>query len=222
MAFVGKRHVLLVGLLLYAVQVTTADSWPGAVIKEVFSESREHFVRVVPGDSVGDTWGFAGAKKGKYAVAEVYRRDKNRSYLFVREIRLLNPVAPVEFFVSNHGHLVTLDNWHNVGYGKVVSLYGPDGNLVRSYELGDLFSSKEIEDFPRSVSSIRWHDGPAYIRQDQKTLMIQIKPNDGGTLVFGLDAGDYKYCEYQSASYRCRNANADRQWLPNAKMSLKD
>jgi hypothetical protein len=30
----------------------------------------------------------------------------------------LNPVAPVEFLVADNGHLVTIDNWHNVGYAK--------------------------------------------------------------------------------------------------------
>ena len=41
-----------------------ADSWPQPQTKEVFSESREYFVRVIPGESLGDTIGFAGARKG--------------------------------------------------------------------------------------------------------------------------------------------------------------
>jgi hypothetical protein len=80
------------------------------------------FRAVTPGESLGDTVGFAGAKKGKYAAAEFYRRHPDRSYRLVAEARLLNPVAPVEFFVSNDGRLATIDNWHNIGYGKVVSI----------------------------------------------------------------------------------------------------
>jgi hypothetical protein len=37
------------------------DSWAAARTREVFSESREYFVRVIPGESLGDTFGFAGA-----------------------------------------------------------------------------------------------------------------------------------------------------------------
>jgi len=69
-------------------------------------------------------------------------------------VTLLNPVAPVEFFVSDQGYLITLDNWHNMGYGKVLALYGPDGAPIKSYELKDLFSEEEISRFEHSVSSI--------------------------------------------------------------------
>jgi len=71
-----RRPVLtsfLVALLLEALPAR-ADSWAGPVTKEVFSASREYFVRVVPGKSVGDTFGFAGEKKGPYARAEFFRR----------------------------------------------------------------------------------------------------------------------------------------------------
>jgi hypothetical protein len=96
-------------------------------VSEVFSDSREYFVRIVPGDSFGDVQGFRGDKKGRYASAEFYRRAADRSYRLVAEAGLPNPVAPVEFFVANSGHLATLDNWHNVGYGKVVAIYDARG-----------------------------------------------------------------------------------------------
>jgi hypothetical protein len=110
-------------LTLFAPLDAKADSWAAPRIRESFSESREYFVRVIPGESIGDVVGFAGSKKGKYARAEFYRRNKNRSYKLTAEIMLFNPVAPVEFFVSDGGRLVTVDNWHNVGYGNVVSIY---------------------------------------------------------------------------------------------------
>jgi hypothetical protein len=53
------------------------------------------------------------------------------SYKPLKEIELVNPVAPVEFFVSNDRYLATLDNWHNRGYGKVVAFYSPDGNHIK-------------------------------------------------------------------------------------------
>jgi len=217
------RHVLFKGFLLcMLLSVTTlaarADDWPGSQTKEVFSASREYFVRVIPGESLGDTFGFAREKKGKYAAAEFYRRHQDRSYRLVAEAVLLNPVAPVEFFVSNDGRLATIDNWHNVGYGKVVSIFDSRGKVVQSYELSDLFQDEEIKAFGRSVSSIHWRNGPAYIRQDQKTLLITVK--SGGDFLFGLETGRFKYCEYLEKTYRCRNTNRPREWMPNSRVQL--
>jgi hypothetical protein len=210
---------LLLGTVLSLTTIPVrADDWAAPQMKEVFSASREYFVRVTPGESLGDTFGFAGQKKGKYAAAEFYRRHQDRSYRLVTEVVLLNPVAPVEFFVSNDGRLATIDNWHNIGYGKVVSIYDPRGKVVQSYELSDLFQDEEIKAFGRSVSSIHWRKGPAYIRQDQKTLLITVK--SGGDFLFGLETGRFKYCEYQEKIYRCRNTNQPREWMPNIRVPL--
>jgi hypothetical protein len=203
---------------LLSVTEVRGDDWAGPQTKEAFSASREYFVRITPGESLGDTVGFAGQKKGKYAAAEFYRRQQDRSYRLVAETVLLHPVAPVEFFVSNEGRLATIDNWHNLGYGKVVSIHDSLGKVVRSYELSDLFQGREIDAFVRSVSSIHWRNGPAYIRPDQKTLLITIK--SGGDLLFGLETGRFKYCEYHEQIYRCRNTNQPREWLPDSKMPL--
>jgi hypothetical protein len=210
--------LLLSVLLLLAPPVGNADSWPGPTIKEVFSESREYFVRVLPGESLGDTSGFAGQKKGRYATAEFYRRGRDRSYHLVAEVSLLNPVAPLEFFVSDHGRLATVDNWHNVGYGKVVSIYDSRGQALRSYELRDLFHLEEIKSFSHSVSSIHWRNGPVYIRQDQKTLLITVR--SGADFLFGLESGRYQYCENYENAYRCRIASQPREWLPHSKVQL--
>jgi len=126
------------------------------------------------GRELGDANGFAGAPKGAYAKAMFYHRQGDGSYGLGATVTLLNPVAPVEFFVSDQGYLITLDNWHNMGYGKVLALYGPDGAPIKSYELKDLFSEEEISRFEHSVSSIWWHKGPAYVDEDQKVLFISL------------------------------------------------
>lgn len=195
-----------------------ADSWARPGIQELFSESREYFVRILPGESLGDTFGFAGAKKGRYATAEFYRRAKDRSYQLVTEATLVNPIAPVEAMVGNDGHLVTIDNWHNMGHGKVVSIYDSHGIPIRSYELRELFQPDEIERFPVSVSSIHWRSGPVYIRGDQKTVLITVR--SGADIVFGLESGRFKYCESHNKFYRCRIANDPREWMPNSRVEL--
>lgn len=204
--------------LLLLSAVAQADSWAGPQTREVFSESREYFVRVIPGQSLGDVVGFSGAKKGDYARADFYRRTEDRGYELTKEISLLNPIAPVEFFVADNGHLATVDNWHNVGYGEVISVFDAKGKLIRSWTLADLFQSEEIERFSHSVSSIHWRDGPAYIRQDQKTLLLTHK--SGGDFPFGLESGRYKYCEYHEKVYRCRNSSEPRKWQPGNSIEL--
>jgi hypothetical protein len=199
--------LLLAGLVAPAAQ---ADSWARPVVREVFSKSREFFVRVVPGESVGETPGFAGAPRGRHATAEFYRRQADRSYRLVAETTLLNPVAPVEFFVSNAGRLVTVDNWHSLGYGNVLAIYDASGKPLRHFELKDLFLPDEIQRFPHSVSSIHWRNGAMYLREDQTTLLVTVR--SGADFLFGLESGRFQYCEPQGKSFRCRNDGRLNEW----------
>jgi hypothetical protein len=105
------------------------DDWPGAMPFQVFSKSAKYFVRVIPGESIGDTIGFAGARKGKFAQALYYALQADRSYKLLHEIGLQNPVAPVDLLLSDRGYFIAFDNWHNLGFGKVVAIYAPTGKL---------------------------------------------------------------------------------------------
>ena len=189
-----------------------ADSWANPQVREVFSANRDHFVRVSPGGNIGATVGFEGAAKGAHATAEYYRRQPDRSYRLMQTATLVNPVAPIDVFVSNDGRLVTVDNWHNRGYGKVLAVYDAAGRPVRAYELTDLFAKDEIDGAMRSVSSIHWHAGPVYLNSDQRTLYMMIE--SGRDLVLGVETGRYAYCEPHPTEYLCRTSNAGRRWLP--------
>lgn len=137
-------------------QVAYSDDWVGPYEREVFSPSGNLKVRIVPGKSYGDQFGFLGAPKGPYATAELYSKSGMDSYKPTRSFTLLNPVAPVDVFLTDSGRVITLDNWHNMGYGKVVVLYDLSGSVIRAYSLQDLFAPTDIKQFRRSVSSIRW------------------------------------------------------------------
>lgn len=201
-------RVLLTVLLLALPAL--GDSWAAPRETEVFSPSREYFVRITPGESIGETQGFAGGKMGAHARAEFFQRGGNdRSYRFVREIELLHPVAPVDFFVADDGTLFTLDNWHNVGYGDVVAIYNADGKLVRNYRLADLFTAAEIDRMPHSVSSIWWHKGPKYLQPEKKTLYVMIDDKDGLSVEFLTD-GTYRFCGGGNLNYKCWTSAATR------------
>jgi hypothetical protein len=203
--------VVLVMLTMAGVVVSWADQWPAPQTREVWSQSRDYFVRVIPGTGIGETVGFRGAPTGPPATAELYRRASDRSYRLAWTVSLLNPVAPIDMFLTDRGYLVTLDNWHNMGYGKIVAFYSPDGKLVRSHALDDLFSAAEIDKLPRSVSSIWCRKQVAYVRADQQSLYVSA--DDGGReFIFETETGAYQFCETRDGAYRCRSSNDHRQW----------
>jgi hypothetical protein len=159
-----------------------------------------------PGESWGETWGFKGAKIGKHAQAVFFHEQPDKSYRLERTVELLNPVGPVDIFVSNNGDLITLDNWHNRGYGVVLALYHFDGKLVKAYKLADLFPKKELDSFPESISSILWHKGPTYINDDQKNFYMGYREApDYRDLTLDLAHGSVRLCA-GGQKYHC--------WLP--------
>jgi hypothetical protein len=138
-----------------------ADSWPGAVPAGVSSPDGKTLVRVLPGSNIGAVFGFAGAKGGPNGQAVYYRLGSDDKFARYQAIELLNPVAPIFFAVSNAGELVTFDNWHNMGHGKVIVVYGANGKVLRSYELAEIYSPQEVERFQQSVSSRWWRCDPS-------------------------------------------------------------
>ncbi|HEY7477534.1 MAG TPA: hypothetical protein VIB62_04775 [Actinomycetota bacterium] len=169
-----------------------ADSWPGPTAFTVFSESGRYFVRFLPGESVGDTVGFAGSPRGPYATALLYELQRDRAYRLLHEIRLVHPVSPLNALVADDGHFVTLDNWHNVGFGKVVAIYAPTGALVRGYELTGLYRVEKLEKIPRSVSSRYWRCAPVhFVEREQKS--VYVPEALGGHFVFTLATGAMRY-----------------------------
>jgi hypothetical protein len=203
--------VLLVVLAAVGPGRARGDQWPAPQAREVSAPSREYFVRVIPGKGIGETVGFRGAPTGPPATAELYRRARDRSYRPVWTVSLVNPVAPIDVFLTDRGYLATLDNWHNMGYGQVVAFYSPAGVLIRAYTLGDLFRAAEVDALQKSVSSIWWRKPLAYVRSDQQTLLVSID-GAGRELLFEIETGAYQYCEPRVGTRRCRSASEPRQW----------
>jgi hypothetical protein len=179
--------------LLLAANNGWSDDWAGARPFHVFIESAKYFVRVTPGESVGDTVGFAGTRKGKFAQALYYALQADRSYKLLHEIRLQNPEAPVDLLLSDRGHFITFDNWHNLGFGKVVTIYAPTGKLVRSYELNQLYSVAPLEKIPTSVSSRHWRCQPIHFVEPKEQKSVYVPEVLGGYFVFSLATGEMVY-----------------------------
>ena len=186
------KKAAALGALLFA-RVLLADDWPGQQVMNIFSDDGSHFVRILPGESLGDTFGFAGAAKGAYAKAELYERQPNRSYALVADIQLVNPIGPIEAMLANSGHLITFDNWHNAGYGKVIALYDPRGKLIKAYELEQLYDEARLGKIPMSISSRWWrcrHMGWVDPPQQTKVFVFE---HLGGNFAFRFADGGFEY-----------------------------
>jgi hypothetical protein len=199
----ARRRVVLTAALVSALAGLVAaparpDDWPGPRPVGVFSADGARFARIVPGSAVGDTVGFAGAAKGPYARAELYARQADRAYRLVADVTLANPVAPVEALISNDGHLIALDNWHNAGYGAVVAIYDPAGRLRGSWRLEDLYDAKRLADIPRSVSSRWWRCAPTGFVDPSTQRQVYVPERLGGTFVFTLATGAFTYAAGQA------------------------
>lgn len=179
---------------ILAVAITLrADDWAGPVMTHVFSGDGRRFVKVIPGKSIGDTYGFSGSPKGPWATAEIYEQRKDKAFVLVARITLRNPVAPVDVLVSNTGAFMTLDNWHNVGYGEVVAIFHANGQLLRSFRLTDLIAESELGAVPTSVSSRWWRCKPMGFSDPDKQTTVYVADFRGGNFVFDLTRGTYKY-----------------------------
>jgi hypothetical protein len=179
-----------------------ADDWPAASVQNVFSENGRYFVRIVPGQGIGDTVGFAGAPTGRYAHGEFYIRQANRSYLLAADVVLQNPVSPTDALVTNGGYLVTFDNWHNLGYGKAVAIYQPGGRLVRAFTLEQLYASDRLTKLPLSVSSRWWRCAPHGFVDPGGQTEIYVFEHFGGTFTFKVQTGAFEYHPGQTACTR--------------------
>jgi hypothetical protein len=121
----------------------------------------------------------------------LYRRGKEKSYELESQWDLVNPVAPVNFFVSDSGALITFDNWHNMGYGKVVAIYNNRGQLIQSITLEDMYPQQLLEKISRSVSSRWWRGKINHFINNQ--MEFYVSDTVGGNFIFNMKSGAFKY-----------------------------
>lgn len=194
LSHVTAMSLIIVGLTLHA-SPSLADQWLAPKPQHVVSANGKYLVWIVPGESLGDTLGFEGSKKGAYARAEFYEKQTDRSFKLIADVFLQNPIAPVNILLNDQGYLITFDNWHNAGYGKVVAIYTPGGVPLRSHELEALYSAKRVEEIPRTVSSRHWlsnNFGFFTATNDPKVYAYDFR---GGLFLFDLPSGTFEYLE---------------------------
>lgn len=187
-----RAGAFALGVCVLAGPRILADDWPQARPITIFTAAADRFLRILPGRSVGDLVGFSGSPKGPYASAEMYVRQPDRSYRFTGAATLVNPVAPVNALLAPGGAFITFDNWHNLGYGKVVAIYRADGTPVRTYTLEDLYRTRDLSSVPTSVSSRAWRCAPFFFVTPEG-LEAYTGEFLGGEFVFNMKDGSFRY-----------------------------
>ncbi len=183
--------------LLFSLSAT-ADKWGQPSLSSAISEDSTIIVRITPGD------GFMHIDAEiKHAVADVYLWNGTTGYDFHRRVNLVNPAAPLEVFVDNNGYIITLDNWYKTGYGNAVVIYDPSGDVVKAYELTELFTDRvEFNKLSRSVSSLHW-----------RCRGLDAELNHGYFYVPHMLGGSFRF-DYKKGKYerimpdeRCKNGS---------------
>lgn len=153
---VRQALIFALAMLVAVASDAYADEWPQPTESGVISPDGRIAVLLTQGTSWGEVWGFAGSPVGQHARSRFFRLEGDeRTYSLYQELEPLNPVAPVFAAVSNDGALVTLDNWHNMGFGPVLAIYSPSGAVIHSYTLEELYRPEQIGKFVRAFR----HDG---------------------------------------------------------------
>ncbi|MBD3402386.1 hypothetical protein GF420_05780, partial [candidate division GN15 bacterium] len=169
MKIIALSLLALLAFCLHA-STTRADSWASPYERAHRSASGRYCLVTVPG---GDTlvagnlpnelqfehpfpWPTADS-----AVATLYRQGADSVFRPIWTSVLANRVDPVAVLVHDSGRwVVTLDDWHFVGYDEnVVVIYDSLGNVVRNLALADFVPSYKVENFARTSSSIWWRCG---------------------------------------------------------------
>lgn len=150
---------------LAALQAGTvlADSWLAPTEQDYYAANGEYFLHVVPGDGSSPARG------------TLYRAFPARDAQELWSRELANPSAPHKVLVADAGeYVVTFDDWGRVGYGSsVVVIYGPGGELVRTFGLEDLLAADEIAAVPHTVSS-RWWGGEHYFEEGAGVVVLTV------------------------------------------------
>jgi tetratricopeptide (TPR) repeat protein len=68
--------------------------------------------------------------------------------------------SPVDVVLFDDGSLLALDHWHQLGYGKVATVYERDGKVRWTKTLAELAGQAFVDAAPHSVSSIWWRKTP--------------------------------------------------------------
>ena len=102
------------------------------------------------------------------------------------------PVMPQAALVSMAGHLVMLDEHYQAGGEQALVVFGPDGRLVRTFALGDLLASADLEHVEYSDCGRLWRNGAAFYFARPPEAKLYVALPWGRVLEIDLSTGALK------------------------------
>ena len=104
----------------------------------------------------------------------------------------MSPISPYIAEVANNGNLITIDNWHNLGYGYVIVLYSSKGKVLKKYKLSDIYEETELRKFRRSASSLWWRCREVSSYLERRNRYYIIHDAIGNKLSLDVKSGEIK------------------------------
>lgn len=161
MAMHVRIAVLGIALLVSSAR---ADQWVTPTEHTVVSPNRKLQAVITP------------AKDGKSgATATIGEKDKaGKSFM------LATRWMPVDVVLFDDGSLLALDHWHQLGYGKVATMYERDGTIRWTKTLVELIGQALVDSAQHSVSSIWWRKMPLEwsFAKDRKSVRVTLFDED--------------------------------------------
>lgn len=152
-------RLAVLGLTLLAASAR-ADQWVTPTARTVVSPNQRLKAVITPA---------ADGKSG--ATATIGAQDQSGT-TFTLSARWM----PVDVVLFDDGSLLALDHWHQLGYGKVATLYERDGKIRWSKTLVELVGQAVVDHAQHSVSSIWWRKTPVEwsLAKDGKSGLITL------------------------------------------------
>ena len=200
------KQLTIIIILIATSYGLKADTWGTPETKFYFSEDSTHILKVIPRHTPLNFYKWLTAKPNRkerfnkkdtvvtpcYAI--LYRINEDKDTVEIWKKNLINSISPVEALVSNNGkRIITIDNWHSVGYGiDVFVVYNEKGELIKRYKLDD-FTLFPINNYMFSISSIWWDCGIELLNKVNK-VKICMRTEDGkvGTKFYSLQSYEFE------------------------------
>jgi hypothetical protein len=184
--YLVRSSLILAALFLVGLaRLASADSWFPPKTTVYSSASGDMRLTVTPRAIASPLAYFQDKLKDKEpagqqddgatrSMGRLERRSKEGGWEFVWDKPLVNEVAPVTALVPDSGqYVVTFDNWHSVGFGVVVAIYGETGLPMKLFVLSDFLPADYIEALQHTVSSRLW-SGKNRLSDDGSRIVLEI------------------------------------------------
>lgn len=172
----GSGLLCITSVLGFLTTSVLADSW-GPPTPEHWSANGQYVLKVQWGHQKADRMSLC--QKTDKGLLERWSRG------FVDD-----RWPPHRAYVANDGrHVVLRDQHANLGHDKVLVFLGPDGNVIRSYELNGVITQKEALNAKHTVSSV-WWSRPGWFSLRESDRQFAFITHQGTIRCYDVATGD--------------------------------